>query len=34
MILRNGKGGDFRDFTEIERWAAQVAQELAGARKD
>jgi menaquinone-dependent protoporphyrinogen oxidase len=34
MILRSGKGGDFRDFTAIEQWAAQVAQELAGARKD
>jgi len=34
MILRSGKGGDFRDFTAIEQWAAQIAQELAGARKD
>ncbi|MDH6514795.1 menaquinone-dependent protoporphyrinogen oxidase [Streptomyces sp. SAI-208] len=34
MILRNGKGGDFRDFTAIEQWAAQVAQDLAGVRKD
>ncbi|WP_405521737.1 flavodoxin domain-containing protein [Streptomyces canus] len=34
MIVRNGKGGDFRDVTEIEHWAAQVAQELSGARKD
>ncbi|MFF7645107.1 flavodoxin domain-containing protein [Streptomyces canus] len=34
MILRNGKGGDFRDFTVIEQWAAQVAQDLAGVRKD
>ncbi|MCD7442335.1 flavodoxin domain-containing protein [Streptomyces lincolnensis] len=33
MIVRNGKGGDFRDFTEIERWAARVADELAGAPK-
>ncbi|MEV5935170.1 flavodoxin domain-containing protein [Streptomyces sp. NPDC052079] len=28
MILRNGKGGDFRDFTAIETWAARVADEL------
>lgn len=28
MILRNGKGGDFRDFTVIETWAARVADEL------
>jgi menaquinone-dependent protoporphyrinogen oxidase len=31
MIVRNGKGGDFRDFTAIEAWAASVAEELAGA---
>ncbi|MFJ9908837.1 flavodoxin domain-containing protein [Streptomyces sp. NPDC101152] len=31
MIVRNGKGGDFRDFTAIETWAASVADELAGA---
>ncbi|MEV7794051.1 flavodoxin domain-containing protein [Streptomyces sp. NPDC087512] len=28
MILRNGKGGDFRDFPAIERWAARVAGEI------
>ncbi|MCT7354205.1 flavodoxin domain-containing protein [Streptomyces sp. 15-116A] len=28
MILRNGKGGDFRDFPAIEAWAARVADEL------
>ncbi|MFD8307549.1 flavodoxin domain-containing protein [Streptomyces sp. NPDC059690] len=28
MIIRNGKGGDFRDFPEIEAWAARVADEL------
>ncbi|MEU4000708.1 flavodoxin domain-containing protein [Streptomyces fungicidicus] len=28
MILRNGKGGDYRDFTAIESWAAHVADEL------
>ncbi|GAA3494689.1 flavodoxin domain-containing protein [Streptomyces prasinosporus] len=28
MILRNGKGGDFRDFTAIRTWAAHVAHEL------
>ncbi|MCX5063958.1 flavodoxin domain-containing protein [Streptomyces sp. NBC_00461] len=34
MIVRNGKGGDFRDFTAIENWAAEVAQELTGAPKN
>lgn len=29
MILRSGKGGDFRDFDAIRAWAAQVAGELA-----
>ncbi|MGV9452506.1 flavodoxin domain-containing protein [Streptomyces sp. NPDC003635] len=28
MILRNGKGGDFRDFDRIEEWAAEVAADL------
>ncbi|MFR9799115.1 flavodoxin domain-containing protein [Streptomyces sp. MS06] len=28
MIIRNGKGGDFRDFARIEEWAAHVAGEL------
>ncbi|MFJ3306688.1 flavodoxin domain-containing protein [Streptomyces sp. NPDC086549] len=28
MILRSGKGGDFRDFTAIETWAAGVADAL------
>ncbi|WAZ19481.1 flavodoxin domain-containing protein [Streptomyces cinnabarinus] len=28
MIVRNGKGGDFRDFGRIEEWAAGVAHEL------
>ncbi|MBJ6637547.1 flavodoxin [Streptomyces sp. DHE7-1] len=28
MILRGGKGGDFRDFPAIETWAAGVAAEL------
>ncbi|MER5942035.1 flavodoxin domain-containing protein [Streptomyces sp. NPDC001928] len=28
MILRSGKGGDFRDFTAIEEWAGRVATEL------
>ncbi|MEU2602779.1 flavodoxin domain-containing protein [Streptomyces hirsutus] len=28
MILRDGKGGDFRDFAAIEYWAAGVAREL------
>ncbi|MCX5257139.1 flavodoxin domain-containing protein [Streptomyces canus] len=30
MILRSGKGGDFRDFAAIQEWAARVAAELAG----
>ncbi|MER7576667.1 flavodoxin domain-containing protein [Streptomyces sp. NPDC126514] len=30
LILRSGKGGDFRDFTAIEEWAGRVAAELAG----
>ncbi|MFE2264516.1 flavodoxin domain-containing protein [Streptomyces griseosporeus] len=30
MILKSGKGGDFRDFDQIERWAAGVAGELTG----
>ena len=29
MIVRNGKGGDFRDFAQIEAWAARIATELA-----
>jgi menaquinone-dependent protoporphyrinogen oxidase len=28
MIVRNGKGGDFRDFTAIEEWAARVAADV------
>ncbi|WP_155056031.1 flavodoxin domain-containing protein [Streptomyces blattellae] len=32
MILKNGKGGDFRDFARIEEWAAEVAEELAGEK--
>ncbi|MGW5613037.1 flavodoxin domain-containing protein [Streptomyces sp. NPDC003877] len=31
MILRSGKGGDFRDFTAIEAWAERIASELATA---
>ncbi|WP_118082911.1 flavodoxin domain-containing protein [Streptomyces sp. CC0208] len=27
MILRSGKGGDFRDFTQIETWAGRIAGE-------
>ncbi|MFD4560125.1 flavodoxin domain-containing protein [Streptomyces sp. NPDC058469] len=27
-IVRNGKGGDFRDFGAIEAWAARIADEL------
>ncbi|NUO41543.1 MAG: flavodoxin [Streptomyces sp.] len=28
MIVRNGKGGDFRDFALIEEWAQGIADEL------
>lgn len=28
MILRSGKGGDFRDFNRIEEWAARIGREL------
>ncbi|CAL9650032.1 flavodoxin domain-containing protein [Streptomyces sp. enrichment culture] len=31
MIVRNGKGGDFRDFPRIEQWAMHVADELTRA---
>ncbi|MFJ8200806.1 flavodoxin domain-containing protein [Streptomyces sp. NPDC096152] len=31
MIVRSGKGGDFRDFTAIEAWADRVGQELTAA---
>jgi menaquinone-dependent protoporphyrinogen oxidase len=31
MILRSGKGGDFRDFAAIETWAEGVAEALAHA---
>ncbi|SPF02646.1 flavodoxin domain-containing protein [Streptomyces sp. MA5143a] len=30
MILRSGKGGDFRDFPAIREWATDRAAELAG----
>jgi menaquinone-dependent protoporphyrinogen oxidase len=30
MIVRNGRGGDFRDFTAIAAWAEQVAGALEG----
>ncbi|GAA4073661.1 flavodoxin domain-containing protein [Streptomyces shaanxiensis] len=30
MILRSGKGGDFRDFTAIEKWAGRVATDARG----
>ncbi|GAA2246405.1 MULTISPECIES: flavodoxin domain-containing protein [Streptomyces] len=32
MIIRNGKGGDFRDFEQIEAWAARIGHELALAQ--
>lgn len=28
MILRSGKGGDFRDYTAIRAWASRVAKEI------
>ncbi|MFF8925904.1 flavodoxin domain-containing protein [Streptomyces longwoodensis] len=31
MILRSGKGGDFRDFPAIEAWAERIAEELTAA---
>ncbi|MFJ9736699.1 flavodoxin domain-containing protein [Streptomyces sp. NPDC101166] len=30
MILRSGKGGDFRDFAAVEAWASRVGAELVG----
>ncbi|MET9392958.1 flavodoxin domain-containing protein [Streptomyces sp. NPDC006624] len=30
MIVNSGKGGDFRDFEQISRWAAMVAGDLEG----
>jgi len=33
-IVRNGKGGDFRDFTAIEEWAARIADELLKEREE
>ncbi|MFJ9037369.1 flavodoxin domain-containing protein [Streptomyces sp. NPDC102406] len=32
MILRSGKGGDFRDFPAIEKWAAHIADALLAER--
>ncbi|MFI1561817.1 flavodoxin domain-containing protein [Streptomyces sp. NPDC020490] len=34
MILRSGKGGDFRDFPAIEAWAARVADTLVKAQRE
>jgi menaquinone-dependent protoporphyrinogen oxidase len=34
MIVRNGKGGDFRNFPEIEAWAARLADELTEEKKE
>ncbi|MFE7172911.1 flavodoxin domain-containing protein [Streptomyces sp. NPDC057616] len=34
MIVRNGKGGDYRDFPAIEAWAAGVAGELVEEREN
>lgn len=33
MILRSGKGGDFRDAAHIEAWAARVADEVTDGEK-
>ncbi|MFF8670058.1 CBS domain-containing protein [Streptomyces sp. NPDC015242] len=33
MILRSGKGGDFRDFAVIEEWAAGIGSALTGAAR-
>ncbi|MFJ8383976.1 flavodoxin domain-containing protein [Streptomyces sp. NPDC094438] len=30
MIVRSGKGGDFRDFGQIAAWASGIAGEVAG----
>ncbi|MET8569506.1 flavodoxin domain-containing protein [Streptomyces sp. NPDC004783] len=30
MLLRNGKGGDHRDFAAVETWARRVAGDLGG----
>ncbi|MBX9360595.1 flavodoxin domain-containing protein [Streptomyces sp. WAC04114] len=30
MIVNSGKGGDYRDFEQISRWAAMVARDLEG----
>ena len=32
--MRNGKGGDFRDFGAIEGWAARIADELLKEREE
>ncbi|WP_372351282.1 flavodoxin domain-containing protein [Streptomyces sp. KL116D] len=32
MIVRSGKGGDFRDFTAITAWAERIAHDLATVR--
>ncbi|MFF6995518.1 flavodoxin domain-containing protein [Streptomyces sp. NPDC008313] len=31
MILRSGKGGDFRDFAAVKSWATEVAEQIRGA---
>ncbi|MFD0418694.1 flavodoxin domain-containing protein [Streptomyces sp. NPDC127108] len=33
MILRSGKGGDFRDFDAVSKWASGVAREVASFRE-
>lgn len=32
MLVRNGRGGDYRDFPAIEAWAARIAGELIEER--
>jgi menaquinone-dependent protoporphyrinogen oxidase len=34
MLVRSGKGGDFRDFEQITAWAAEVAQDLVSSPHD
>jgi menaquinone-dependent protoporphyrinogen oxidase len=32
MMLRSGRGGDFRDFAAVEAWAERIGAELVGAQ--
>ncbi|MBQ1089906.1 flavodoxin domain-containing protein [Streptomyces sp. B93] len=33
MILRSGKGGDYRDFTAVVSWATEIAKELTARER-